>query len=176
MRPFRRSSWEEWAPPPARDLPEHAANSGESYCPFGGIVALLPLAWCRYLCALATANAYRVSTTEAAFRYCPPVSVPRVEFTVDGVKCRGTSMLCAQQVSDAAGLVRFTACSRTYAATIEHDSARTSRDEARIQIGEPVSYEDGGRRGFRAAAVPGCGDEPERPGRGRACGPRPTRR
>lgn len=88
--------------------------------------------------ALATADAYRVPTLQVAFAVERPRTIERAELTVDGLTCRGTSMLCARQIADVPGLVSLTTYVRTNTAVIEYDPTVTDLDAIKRALCEPI--------------------------------------
>ncbi len=94
--------------------------------------------------ALATADAYRVPTVELSFVDVRPPVVARAELSVDGLTCRGKSMLCARQISDVPGVVSLVTYVRTHTAVIEYDPSVTDLDTIKRAICEPIVHE--GRR------------------------------
>jgi hypothetical protein len=90
--------------------------------------------------ALATVNAYRVPTLyfpvlEEADR---PGVVRAVEYVVDGVRCRGTSMGFVRLAAASPGLVSVTTYARTRTAIVEYDPALTDPDRIREAFMAPV--------------------------------------
>jgi hypothetical protein len=95
------------------------------------------------LVAFATTNAYRVPTVDIAFVEQRPGSIAVATLTVRGVKCRGTSMLCARQIQDIPGVVSLTTYARTRTAIVEYDPTLTDVAAIKAAICEPV--ESGGQ-------------------------------
>lgn len=91
--------------------------------------------------AFATTNAYRVPTIEHSFVDERPANVSTVEYTVDGLKCRGTSNMFARQIADVPGVVGITTYARTHTALVEYDPTVTSPDEIREAAIEPIVHE-----------------------------------
>ncbi len=90
------------------------------------------------LVAFATTNAYRVPTVDLTFVEERPGNVAVATLTVQGVKCQGTSMLCAQQIQDIPGVVSLTTYARTHSAIIEYDPEVTDVETIKAAICEPV--------------------------------------
>ena len=90
------------------------------------------------LIAFATTNAYRVPTLEITFTEERPSTVERAELTVDGLTCRGKSMLCARQIADVPGLVSLTTYVRTNTAVIEYDPSVTDIETVKRALCEPI--------------------------------------
>lgn len=93
------------------------------------------------LIAFATVDAYRVPTAEISFVEERPGEVEVATLTIEGVKCRGTSSLCAQQISDIPGVVSMTTYTRTRTVIIEYDPTRTDLDTIKSAICRPVEYD-----------------------------------
>ncbi|MBD3349559.1 MAG: hypothetical protein GF400_10255 [Candidatus Eisenbacteria bacterium] len=93
------------------------------------------------LVAFATVDAYRVPTAEIAFVEERPDDVEAATLTIEGVKCRGTSILCAQQIEEIPGVVSMTAYTRTRTVIIEYDPTRTDLDTIKSAICRPVEYD-----------------------------------
>ena len=90
------------------------------------------------LVAFATTNAYRVPTLEITFTDERPDAVERAELTVDGLTCRGKSMLCARQISQVPGLLSLTTYVRTNTAVVEYDPAVTDLETIKRALCAPV--------------------------------------
>jgi len=90
------------------------------------------------LVAFATTNAYRVPTLDIKFVEQRPGNVAVATLTVQGVKCRGTSTLCAQQIQDIPGVVGMTTYARTHTAIIEYDPSLTDVETIKSEICRPV--------------------------------------
>ena len=90
------------------------------------------------LVAFATTNAYRVPTLEITFQDERPASVETAQLEVDGLTCRGKSMLCARQIADVPGLVSLTTYVRTNTAVIEYDPAVTDVETIKRALCEPI--------------------------------------
>jgi hypothetical protein len=88
--------------------------------------------------AYATTNLYRVPTLEVVFAKERPARVATAVLTVSGLKCRGTSALCAQQIQEIPGLVAMTTYARTHTAVIEYDPTMTNVAALRDAICRPV--------------------------------------
>jgi copper chaperone CopZ len=95
------------------------------------IAALLGLAF-------TTTNAYRVATVEISFVKTRPAVVRTVEYTVNGLKCRGTSNLFARQIADVPGVVSLTTYARTHTALVAYDPAVTDPAVIRRAAVEPI--------------------------------------
>lgn len=95
------------------------------------------------LLAYATVNAYRVPTADVDFLESGerPANVATVTYEVSGLKCRGTSNLFAQQISDVPGVISFTAYARTHTAVVEYDPTLTDPDTIRDAFEEKVEHE-----------------------------------
>jgi len=91
--------------------------------------------------AFATVNAYRVPTVQHAFVEERPASVAAVDFTVDGLKCRGMSMTFAGQIAEVPGIVSLTTYVRTHTAIVEYDPTRTNPDAIREAFERPIVHE-----------------------------------
>jgi copper chaperone CopZ len=91
--------------------------------------------------AFATTDAYRVPTIEHSFVEGRPPDVSTVEFTVDGLKCRGTSGMFARQIADVPGVVSITTYARTHTAVVEYDPTVTSPDEIRAAAVRPIVHQ-----------------------------------
>lgn len=90
------------------------------------------------LVAFATTNTYRVPTIEIQFVEVRPVEVSTVEFVVEGLKCRGTSMGFARLISASPGVVSLTTYTRERKAVVEYDPAAITADEIRAAYEAPV--------------------------------------
>jgi hypothetical protein len=90
------------------------------------------------LVAFATTDAYRVPTIQLAFVEQRPGNVATATLTVSGVKCRGTSMLCAEQLQDVPGVVGITTYARTHTVIVEYDPDRTDVATLEAAICEPI--------------------------------------
>jgi copper chaperone CopZ len=95
------------------------------------IAALLVLAF-------TTTDAYRVATAEISFVEGRPATVSTVEYTVNGLKCRGTANLFAHQIADVPGVVSLTAYARTHTALVEYDPTVTNPAAIREAAVEPI--------------------------------------
>jgi copper chaperone CopZ len=95
------------------------------------IAALLVLAF-------ATTNAYRVATVQISFAKERPATVRTIEFTVNGLKCRGTSNLFARQIAQVPGVVSLTTYARTHTALVEYDPTVTDAAVIRAAAVEPI--------------------------------------
>jgi copper chaperone CopZ len=93
------------------------------------------------LLAFATTNAYRVPTADLSFVEDRPSTVSTVEFTVNGLKCRGTANLFGRQIAEVPGVVSMTAYARTHTALVEYDPTVTDPDEIRAAAVEPIEHE-----------------------------------
>ncbi len=93
------------------------------------------------LVAFATTNAYRVPTVQISFVEERPSTIERAELTVDGLTCRGKSMLCASQIGDVAGLVSLTTYVRTHTAVVEYDPSVTDIEAIKRALCEPVVHD-----------------------------------
>jgi hypothetical protein len=93
------------------------------------------------LLAFATTNAYRVPTAELSFVKDRPATVLTVEYTVNGLKCRGTANMFARQIADVPGVVSLTAYARTHTALVEYDPTVTDPGEIREAAVEPIVHE-----------------------------------
>jgi copper chaperone CopZ len=104
------------------------------------------------LVAFATTNAYRVPTVQISFVEERPPTVERAELTVDGLTCRGKSMLCARQISEVPGLVSLTTYVRTHTAVIEYDPTLTDLEAVKSALCEPI-YQGG--QGYQVFSIEG---------------------
>lgn len=102
------------------------------------------------LVAFATTNAYRVPTVQITFAEERPATVERAELTVDGLTCRGKSMLCARQISGVSGLVSLTTYVRTNTAVVEYDPAVTNLETIKEALCAPIVQ---GGQSFRVFSV-----------------------
>ena len=93
--------------------------------------------------AFATTNIYKVPTIDLKFVAERPDNVEVAQLTVQGVKCRGTSMMCAQQLEDVPGVVGMTTYTRTHTAIVEYDPTVTDVETIREAICRPI--EQGGQ-------------------------------
>jgi copper chaperone CopZ len=100
------------------------------------------------LVAFATTSAYRVPTVQISFVEERPSAVERVELTVDGLTCRGKSMLCARQIGDVPGLVSLTTYVRTHTAVIEYDPTVTDLETIKNVLCTPITHEGQSYRVF----------------------------
>ena len=99
--------------------------------------------------ALATVNAYRVPTLEHSFVEERPESVATVEFTVDGLKCRGTSRGFARQIAEVPGIVGVTTYARTRTGIVEYDPTLTDPEAIREAFERPMMHEGRSYEVFR---------------------------
>mgnify|MGYP003681962336 CR=1 FL=1 len=90
------------------------------------------------LVALSTANTYGVPTVEIQFVDVMPAEVAAVEFVVEGLKCRGTSMGFARLISGLPGVVSLTTYTRARKAVVEYDPAEITPDEIRASYEAPI--------------------------------------
>lgn len=90
------------------------------------------------LVAFATANVYRVPTVDLTLMEQRPANVATATLTVEGVKCRGTSTLCARQIEDIPGIVSLMTYARTHTVIIEYDPTATDIETIKAAICEPV--------------------------------------
>jgi ferredoxin len=91
--------------------------------------------------AFATTNTYRVPTLEMTFPGDRPAVVKTVEFTVDGVRCRGTSGFFAEKIGKVPGVVSVTTYARTNTAIVEYDPSLTGPAEIRTVYEAPDTIE-----------------------------------
>ncbi len=92
------------------------------------------------LVAFVTVNAYRVPTLHLPILEgdARPATVRTVEYVVDGVRCRGTSMGFARMASQGGGVVSVTTYARTRSAIVEYDPTVTDPDRIREAFMAPV--------------------------------------
>ena len=81
--------------------------------------------------AFATANLYRVPTLHFPFDVERPSEVRTVEYVVDGIRCRGTSMGFVKMTAEVPGMVSVTTYARDNSAVVEYDPALTNPDRIR---------------------------------------------
>jgi len=103
--------------------------------------------------AFATANAYRVPTLEQVFPGGRPAVVKAVEFTVDGVRCRGTSGFFAKKIGAVPGVVAVTTYARTNTAIVQYDPTLTNPDAIRLVYEAPDTIEGEEYEVFHTRAV-----------------------
>jgi polyferredoxin len=111
--------------------------------PFGNKAAILiPVAIGVLIAtAFATTNTYRVATLEHTFPGDRPAVVKTVEFTVEGVRCRGTSGFFAEKIGAVPGVVSVTTYARTNTAIVEYDPTLTGPAEIRTVYEAPDTIE-----------------------------------
>lgn len=103
---------------------------------------IIPITICVLIVlAFATTSAYRVPTLELKFPGSRPAVVKAVEFTVNGVKCRGTSNYFAQKIAGVPGVVAVTTYARTNTATVEYDPSLTDPATLRAAYERPDTLE-----------------------------------
>lgn len=105
------------------------------------------------LVAFATTNTYRVPTVQIPFTDDRPEEVAVVEFVVDGLKCRGTSVAFARMIGQLPGLVSLTTYARTRTAVVEYDPTAVTPDDIRAAFEAPVEGREREVRFFRAISV-----------------------
>jgi len=88
--------------------------------------------------AFATVNAYRVPTVEHSFVDARPATVATVEYTVEGLKCRGTSLGFARQIAGVPGIVSLTTYARTRTGVVEYDPTLTDPEAIREAFERPI--------------------------------------
>ncbi len=93
------------------------------------------------LVAFATMGAYRVPTLEVEFVEERPMVVESVEYTVDGLTCRGKSGGFANLISGVEGVVGLTTYVRTNTAIVEYDPALTDPVEIETAFEGPILHE-----------------------------------
>lgn len=93
--------------------------------------------------AFATTNTYRVPTVEIPFVEDRPGDVAVVEYVVDGLKCRGTSVAFGRMIGQVPGVVSLTTYARTRTAVVEYDPTSVTPDDIRAAFEAPVV--NGGR-------------------------------
>ena len=83
--------------------------------------------------AFATVNTYRVPTLDFPFLTDEdrPETVAAVEYVVEGLRCRGTSMGFARMIAQTPGVVGVTTYARTHSAIVEYDPSLTDPDVIR---------------------------------------------
>ncbi len=110
--------------------------------PFGKGGVVIPVAIGALIAiAFATTNTYRVPTLEHTFPGDRPAVVKTVEFTVDGVRCRGTSGFFAEKIGAVPGVVSVTTYARTNTAIVEYDPTLTGPAEIRTVYEAPDTIE-----------------------------------
>ena len=105
-------------------------------------VIVIPVAIVAFVAlAFVTTNAYRVPTLVQTLRADRPSTVKTVHFTVNGLKCVGTSRLFAEQIAEVPGVVSLTTYARTHSAIVEYDPTRTDPATIRAAAVEPIVLE-----------------------------------
>ncbi len=94
------------------------------------------------LVAFATTGAYRVPTLEVEFVEERPAVVKSVEYTVDGLTCRGKSRGFAGMISGVEGIVSLTTYARSNTAIVEYDPTLTDPVEIETAFEGPIAHED----------------------------------
>lgn len=90
------------------------------------------------LLAFLSANTYRVPTLDVSFVDTPAGTVRTVEYTVDGLRCRGTAVGLARMIAGVPGAVSVTVYARTRTAIVRYDPDLTGADEIRRVFTSPV--------------------------------------
>jgi len=91
--------------------------------------------------AFATTGAYRVPTLEVEFVEERPAVVASVEYTVDGLTCRGKSRGFAGMIRGVEGVVSLTTYVRSNTATVEYDPALTDPAKIETAFEGPIIHE-----------------------------------
>ncbi len=94
------------------------------------------------LVAFATMGAYRVPTLVVEFVEKRPAVVESVEYTVDGLTCRGKSRGFAGMISGVEGVVSLTTYVRSNTAIVEYDPTLTDPVEIETAFEGPIVHED----------------------------------
>jgi len=76
-----------------------------------------------------------------------------VEFTVDGVRCRGTSGFFAKKIGAVPGVVAVTTYARTNTAIVQYDPTLTNPDAIRLVYEAPDTIEGEEYEVFHTRAV-----------------------
>jgi ferredoxin len=127
--------------------------SGGAEAAVGRALALPVAAGALIVVAFATANAYRVPTLEQAFPGGRPTVAKTVEFTVDGVRCKGTSRFFAEKIGRVPGVVAVTTYARTHTAIVQYDPTLTDPEAIRAAYEAPDVIEGEEYEAFHTTAV-----------------------
>jgi ferredoxin len=127
--------------------------SGGAEAAVGRALALPVAAGALIVVAFATANAYRVPTLEQAFPGGRPTVAKTVEFTVDGVRCKGTSRSFAEKIGRVPGVVAVTTYARTHTAIVQYDPTLTDPEAIRAAYEAPDVIEGEEYEAFHTTAV-----------------------
>ncbi len=100
--------------------------------------------------AFATANLYRVPTLVFPFEVERPAEVRSVEYIVEGVRCRGTSMGFVKMTAEIPGMISVTTYARNNSAIVEYDPTLTDPDSIREAFEALVEREGVRYQYFRA--------------------------
>jgi len=115
-----------------------------------GKVIVIPVAIALLtLFAYATTDAYRVATLDVALTEERPQEVSTVEYTIEGLKCRGMSMAAARILSGVPGVVSITTYVRTHTAIVEYDPGMTDAAAIAEALNRPVVVEGESHQVFR---------------------------